>query len=185
MGCEREAAEERITIDGEYQEDGYVYYINNFDGEEFEYFKNVANRSNNQEELESNWKEFRNRQGLTIPPNIPTEDPSSNPIPKEPEWSSINTYPDHPPEWEPYWKELESHGGILGVSKEQLYSLRKKYWLPLDYDGSLPNQYYDMGYNPNADLESRLAKTLLVAHRVLYEVKEQVLFSWTNFQGWG
>lgn len=44
-------------------------------------YERVASYSNNQEEFEANWKEFRNRQGLDIPPNIPTEDPSNSPIP--------------------------------------------------------------------------------------------------------
>ena len=55
-------------------------YSSEEDFSRYSEYARVASYSNNQEEFEANWKEFRNRQGLDIPPNIPTEDPSNSPI---------------------------------------------------------------------------------------------------------
>ena len=132
----------------------------------FNEYEQVASYSNNREEWERNWK--AHHENFRRPPNIPTEDPSNNPtriptinaieIPEEPDWNPYTIYEDNPPKWEPYCKELSSNGGVNNVSKEQLYNLRKKYWVPLNYDNLLPYQSRNDGFNPDYREDAALAR---------------------------
>ena len=98
-------------------EEGYICYSNRFTGEsellvrpeEMEVLRKIASSSNTPEEFCKGRRAYYQSKGSYIPaPNIPSGNPSTNPtplptitsstLPKEPEWSSINTYPDHPPE---------------------------------------------------------------------------------------
>ena len=124
-------------------------------------YEKVASYSNNREEWERNWKEYNERVNRSENPSTnptPLTTPGTSSLPKEPDWNPFTVYKDNPPKWEPYCKELASNGGVNNLSKEQLYNLRKKYWVPLNYDNLLPYQDRDRGFNPDYREDFALAR---------------------------